>query len=76
MASPEVVEGYLAKEKLESSLDRYLLIEAADRRGNVVLHVVEQRPEFVWPLLLAADLAEHQEPRQLGRARELVAELP
>jgi excisionase family DNA binding protein len=76
MASPEVVEGYLAKEELDRFIDRYLLVEAADRRGNVVLHVVERRPESVWPLLLAADLAEHHEPRESGRARELVAELP
>lgn len=75
MASPEIVEGYLADEELASFVDRYLLVEALDRRGNVVLHVAERRPDLVWPLLLAADLAEYQEPRQSGRARELVADL-
>jgi len=75
MAAPDVAEGYLAKSELDAFIDRYLLVEAPDRRGNVVLHVAERRPESVWPLLLAADLAEHQQPRESGRARELVAEL-
>jgi hypothetical protein len=75
MASPDVAEGYLARADLDAFVDRYLLVEAADRRGNVVLHVADLRPEAVWPLLLAADLAEHQQPREAGRARELVEAL-
>jgi excisionase family DNA binding protein len=75
MASPDVAEGYLARADLDAFVDRYLLVEAADRRGNVVLHVADRRPEAVWPLLLAADLAEHQQPREAGRARELVEAL-
>ena len=75
MASPDVAEGYLARADLDAFVDRYLLVEAADRRGNVVLHVVDRRPEAVWPMLLAADLAEHQQPRAAGRARALVEAL-
>jgi excisionase family DNA binding protein len=75
MVSPDVAEGYLARADLDDFVDRYLLVEAADRRGNVVLHVADRRPESVWPLLLAADLAEHQQPREAGRARELVEAL-
>src|SRR5215213_3166975 len=67
MASPDVAEGYLARADLVAFVDRFLLVEAADRRGNVVLHVADRRPEAVWPLLLAADLAEHQQPREAGR---------
>jgi excisionase family DNA binding protein len=72
MASPDGAEGYLARADLDAFVDRYLLVEAADRRGNVVLHVADRRPEAVWPLLLAADLAEHHQPREAARARELV----
>jgi excisionase family DNA binding protein len=75
MASPDVAEGYLARADLDAFVDRYLLVEAADHRGNVVLHVADRRPEAVWPLLLAADLAEHQQSREAGRARELVEAL-
>jgi excisionase family DNA binding protein len=75
MASLAVAEGYLARADLDDFVDRYLLVEAADRRGNVVLHVHDRRPEAVWPLLVAADLAEHQQPREAGRARELVEDL-
>lgn len=69
------MEGYLARADLDAFVDRYLLVQAADRRGNVVLHTADRRPEAVWPLLLAAGLAEHQQPRQAGTARALVEDL-
>ena len=44
--------------------------------GNVILHVSAMAPRSPVPvLLLAADLADHDSARELGRARELIAQV-
>lgn len=52
----------------------HLLIDAGPR-ADVVLHVSPLLPEVPVPLLLvAADLADHDGPRELARARELIGD--
>lgn len=75
IAGADIAEGYLASNDLAGFVDDYLLVEAPDGRGNVVLHVAPERPVSVWPLLLAADLADHHQPRESDQARQLVAGL-
>lgn len=75
VAAAGMAEGYLARDDLAAFVDDYLLVEAPDGRGNVVLHVASERPPSVWPLLLAADLADYHRPRESGQARQLVAGL-
>lgn len=80
IASGDIVEGYVADHDLEGLVGGFLLSEARHGDANVVLHVVDPaivsagdlEPEN-W-LLLAADLAEHHQPREVARAAQIVRE--
>lgn len=81
IASGDIVEGYVAEHHLDALMDDYLLSDARHGEANVVLHVVN--PAVIpdgsvepdnW-LLLAADLAEHQRPREIARAAQIVREV-
>jgi excisionase family DNA binding protein len=80
IASADVVEAYVADHLFESLVDDFLLVGAGHRDADVVLHVVDPaalRHREVVPaswLLLAADLAEHQRPRETARAVQVVRE--
>lgn len=68
------VEAYVHAGDMPSVLRDHLLIDAWPR-ANVVLHSAPLLPEWPVPaLLVAADLADHDGPRELARARELIAE--
>ncbi|MCL2091548.1 MAG: hypothetical protein FWH11_10200 [Micrococcales bacterium] len=74
IAAGGFVEGYVLSRDL-SALRREHLLRPASHRPDVVLHVVDVLPPSPVPLLvLAADLAEHDQPRELARARELIVE--
>ena len=67
------VEAYVRAEGADAVRRDHLLVDAGSN-ANVVLHVsplLPDRPVLV--LLLAADLADHDGPRELARARELIA---
>ena len=67
------VEAYVRAEDADAVRRDHLLVDAGSN-ANVVLHVsplLPDRPVLV--LLLAADLADHDGPRELARARELIA---
>lgn len=67
-------EGYVRADDL-AAVRREHLLRPGGPRSNVVLHVVDALPPSPVPLLvLAADLAEHDQPRELGRAHELIRE--
>lgn len=67
-----LVEGYVRVDDL-AAVRRSHLLRPDGAGANVVLHVVEHLPAApVPPLVLAADLAEHDRPRELARARELI----
>ena len=69
------VEGYVLADDAEAVIRDHLLIDARPRADVVVLHVSPLLPEAPVPLLLvAADLADHDGPRELARARDLIRE--
>lgn len=75
IASPDV-EGYLAQDDLQSLTQDHVLTSGGD--ANVIIHVLpaghRSYPGSV--LQLAADLAEHREPREELRAVQLLRDLP
>lgn len=75
LSAADVAEGYVTRRDVDEVRRRHLL-RPAPGRPNVVLHVVDGLPDEPVPLLvLAADLAEHQGPRELARADALIAEV-
>lgn len=74
ISAADIAEGYVRRDDLDAVRRRHLL-RPASGRPDVVLHVVAELPaDPVPPLVLAADLAEHDGPRELARASELIAE--
>jgi hypothetical protein len=73
MSDPRVAEGYVAVADIDAVVaDHWLERPSIDQRLNVFLHVVPARPSRIGALLLAADLAEHEGPRERRRAHELL----
>lgn len=71
----DLAEGYVRSDDLDAVRRRHLLRPAVGR-PDVILHVVAALPaDPVPPLVLAADLAEHEGPRELARAGELIAQV-
>jgi hypothetical protein len=71
LSAAHQAEGYVRASDLEELLLDYLLVESS--QPNVILHVGPELPPRPLPvLLLAADLVEHDGPRELARARELL----
>lgn len=70
-------EGYLSEARLRQVSREFLLSPADSAGANVIVHVVpaDQNPFPNSRLRLAADLAEHRNPREELRAIELVGEL-
>lgn len=82
MSAGDVVEGYVAAEDLDDLVADYLLSAAPRARANVVLHVVPSGSEHpsladlaTSPLVLAADLAEHDGVRERHEAVRVIAHL-
>jgi len=83
LASGDVVEGYLSVDDLDDVIQDYLLRDVDRDRANVFLHVVSSAIDQSLPLLghawdsmlLAADLSEHEGPRERHRAMELLDDL-
>lgn len=81
LASGDVAEFYVPAGDYDGVVRDFLLEEAATT-GNTIAHVVEDvlvtdtRGEiFGVPLILAADLAEHDDPRAANRSVEVLASL-
>ena len=73
MSAGAEVEGYVHDDDLQAVLVDHLLVPSSGARANVVLHAAPLVPDAPVPvLLLAADLAEHDGDRELGRARDLI----
>ncbi len=81
IASGALVEAYASLNDLAHLADDYLLMPASADSANVVLHAIDRA--VVPPvdgildslLLLAADLAEHHQPRESARAVNLLREV-
>lgn len=68
------LEGYVHVDQVDAVVREHLLVNAG-RQAEVVLHVSPWVPDAPTPLLvLAADLADHDGPRELARARELIGD--
>ena len=73
MSDPRVAEGYVAVADIDAVVaDHWLERPSIDQRPNVFVHVVPALPSRIGALLLAADLAEHEGPRERRRAHELL----
>jgi hypothetical protein len=83
LASGDLVEGYLSVDDLDDVMQDYLLRDIDRDRANVFLHVVSPGIGEVLPLLghvgnsllMAADLSEHDGPRERHRAIEVLNDL-
>jgi len=68
-------EAYVHVDDLEQVCADHLLVPARRADANVWLHAAPTvPPEPVPVLLVAADLADHDGPRELARARELIVQ--
>jgi len=75
MSAANQVEAYVHVDDHRGLVAEHLLVASSGGRANVILHVSMVRPSSPVPLLLlAADLADHDQPREVGRARELIAQ--
>lgn len=72
MSAADIVEGYVSHQDLPVVL-RHHLLRPGGSDSNVILHVVDELPsDPVPPLVLAADLADHDGPRELARAEQII----
>ncbi|NYG59415.1 excisionase family DNA binding protein [Nocardioides daedukensis] len=81
LTAGDVVEGYMSIDDLDDVMQEYLLRDVDEDRANVFLHIVppDAQPRRLGnrarKLLLAADLAQHDGPRELHRAVDVLREL-
>lgn len=67
------LEAYVCRKDFDSLIrDWFLVKAAAGQRPNVVLHVADEIPEKLPPLLVAADLAERAGVREQNAARDII----
>lgn len=79
ISADDVVEGYALGPEHEALVRDHLLSPAKGARANVIVHVVNDKAAVDHlvgsDLVVAADLAEHDSPRERARAQELLANL-
>jgi hypothetical protein len=74
LSSAGFVEGYVRADDLEQLVRDHMLAPASSARADVVLHVARDVSfDSVPPLLVAADLADHE--NRFGREDEQVREI-
>ena len=66
VVAPGHVLGY------DGAVNDYFLVPADSGEANVVLHVADALVDPASPAVIAADLAEHNGPREDGRVEELL----
>ncbi|MET4143905.1 helix-turn-helix domain-containing protein [Arthrobacter sp. UYCo732] len=73
LLSNSEVEAYVCREDFDSLIKDWLLVRPSPgHRSNVVLHVAEEVPEELPPLVIAADLAERPGVREHEAARNIL----
>ncbi len=73
MSDPRLAEGYVAAADINAvAADHWLERPSIDEKPNVFVHIVPALPSRIGALLLAADLAEHEGPRERRRGQELL----
>jgi excisionase family DNA binding protein len=68
----DVVEAYVSPDDFDNVISDYFLVGAPRGEANVILHVAEPLVDPSSPAVIAADLAEHNGPREDGRVNELL----
>ena len=73
ISAGDYLEAYVKDDALDDVRADHLLVPAPGARANVILHASPVLPPDPVPLLLlAADLADHDSPRELARARAIL----
>lgn len=73
LLSNSELEAYVSRKDFEAVVRDWLLVKArAGQRPNVLLHVAEDVPDELPPLLIAADLAERPGVREQQAARDII----
>lgn len=79
ISANDVLEGYVRGREREALVRDHLLTPVKGARANVVVHVINGEDDVDYlvesDLVVAADLAEHDSPRERARAQELLADL-
>jgi len=68
----DIVEAYISPNLFDDVVNDYFLVPAASGEANVILHVADALVAPASPAVIAADLAEHNGPREDGRVEELL----
>lgn len=78
ISADSVVEGYIHARDREALVRDHLLSPAKGDRVNVIVHVIRSDRDVEHlvgsDLVVAADLAEHESPRERARAQELLVD--
>jgi hypothetical protein len=73
LRSNSELEAYVSRRNFEALVKDWFLVKArAGQRSNVLLHVAEDVPDELPPLLIAADLAERPGVREQQAARDII----
>ncbi|GAA4033241.1 hypothetical protein GCM10023063_15910 [Arthrobacter methylotrophus] len=73
LLSSSELEAYVNRKDFDALIKDWFLVAArAGQRPNVVLHVADNVPDELPPLLIAADLAERPGVREQDAAREIL----
>ena len=73
LLSNSELEAYVSRKDFEAVIKDWFLVKArAGQRANVLLHVAEEIPDELPPLVVAADLAERPGVREQQAAREII----
>lgn len=76
LLSNSEVEAYVSRQNFEALVKDWFLVKpSAGKRPNVLLHIAEEVPEELPPLLVAADLAERPGVREQQAAREIIGRI-
>lgn len=68
----DIVEAYVNPDDFENVVSDYFLVGAPIGEANLILHVAKPLVNPASPAVIAADLAEHNGPREDGRVKELL----
>jgi hypothetical protein len=76
LLSNSELEAYVSRKDFEAVVKDWYLVKArAGQRSNVLLHVAEEVPDALPPLVVAADLAERPGVREQQAAREIIGSI-
>lgn len=73
LLSNSELEAFVSRQDLDALVNDWFLVRAAaGQKSNILLHVAENLPDELPPLIIAADLAERPGPREQEAAWEII----